>query len=86
MSLADGKVDRGPYLKPLERRLAGDWERALWSRWGRIRPRAWHCSEVAGAVSSEISADFGDVGRALSYVVRKGICSIKNHSASRLIL
>lgn len=41
-------------------------------------------AEAAGTVSSKTSADF-DMGIALRYVVRKGICSVKNH-ASRLIL
>lgn len=49
-------------------------------------PKLGIALQAAEAVSSEISADFGDVGRALSYVVRKGICSIKNPNALRLML
>lgn len=49
-------------------------------------PKLGIAVEAAEAVSSEISADFHDVGRALSCVVRKGICSIKTLSASRLML
>lgn len=40
-------------------------------------PKLGIALKAAEAVSSEISADFGDVGGALSYVVRKEICSIK---------
>lgn len=49
-------------------------------------PKLGIALQAAESVSSEISADFDDVGRALSYVVRKGICPIKTPSALRLML
>lgn len=82
VSLADGKVRRSPWREGWQCTESG-----LCGANGAVySPKLGIALEAAEAVSSEISADFGDVGKALSYVVRKGICSIKTPSASRLML
>lgn len=83
MSLADRKAYRSPNFKLLQRRVVVYQQWALWSGWSHVQPHAWHSFEAAGAVSSEFSAVFGDVGRSLRYAVRKGVCSAKTPTTPR---